>query len=185
MALKGTNQELGRPYNRRIVLETIRLYGPIARGDIDILVNNAAIFDLSPVEEITENSYDRIFAVNVKGLLFTLQAVAKSMIKRGKGGKIINMASQAGRRGEALVAVYCASKAALADIDPGTHLRRLGKSVNDLLDARAAGEIDPVRRPALDGIEDSGQFNHLQPVEAQPMSRRRAEPAMGRTSGRG
>ncbi len=45
----------------------------------------------------------------MKGLIFTLQTVAQSMIRRGKGGKIINFASQAGRRGEALVAVYCAS----------------------------------------------------------------------------
>ena len=51
-------------------------------GGIDILVNNAAIFDLAPIEEITEKSYDRIFAVNVKGLLFTLQAAAKNMIRR-------------------------------------------------------------------------------------------------------
>ena len=67
-------------------------------GGIDILVNNAAVFDLAPIEEITEQSYDRIFAVNVKGLLFTLQAVAKSMIARGRGGKIINMARAAGAR---------------------------------------------------------------------------------------
>jgi NAD(P)-dependent dehydrogenase (short-subunit alcohol dehydrogenase family) len=82
-------------------------------GAIDILVNNAAIFDLAPIVEVTEASYDKVFGVNVKGLFFTLQAVARHMIARGKGGKIINMASQAGRRGEALVSVYCASKAAV------------------------------------------------------------------------
>ena len=66
------------------------------RGGIDILVNNAALFDLAPVVEITRESYDRLFAVNVAGTLFTLQAAARSMVARGKGGKIINMASQAG-----------------------------------------------------------------------------------------
>ncbi|MDP2116294.1 MAG: SDR family NAD(P)-dependent oxidoreductase, partial [Brevundimonas sp.] len=70
----------------------------------DILINNAALFDLAPIVEINRESFDRLFAINVAGTLFTLQAVAKSMIARGKGGKIINMASQAGRRGEALVA---------------------------------------------------------------------------------
>src|SRR5690242_222600 len=45
-------------------------------GRIDVLVNNAAIFDMAPLLEITEASYDKQFAINVKGLLFTLQAVA-------------------------------------------------------------------------------------------------------------
>ena len=99
-------------------------------GGIDILVNNAAIFDLAPIEEVTEKSYDRIFAVNVKGLLFTLQAVAKRMIARGKGGKIINMASQAGRRGEALVSVYCASKAAVISITQSAGLGLINHRIN-------------------------------------------------------
>ncbi|BBI49413.1 hypothetical protein HORIV_18340 [Vreelandella olivaria] len=73
-------------------------------GGIDILVNNAAVFDMAPVLEVTEASFDKQFAVNTKGMFFTLQAVARSMVARGQGGKIINMASQAGRRGEALVA---------------------------------------------------------------------------------
>ena len=70
-------------------------------GRIDILINNAALFDLAPIVDITRASYDRLFAVNVAGPLFMLQAVARHMIARGGGGKIINMASQAGRRGEA------------------------------------------------------------------------------------
>ena len=65
-------------------------------GGVDILVNNAGIFDLAPIVEVSEASWDRLFAVNVKGLFFTLQAVARRMIARGRGGKIINMASQAG-----------------------------------------------------------------------------------------
>jgi NAD(P)-dependent dehydrogenase (short-subunit alcohol dehydrogenase family) len=62
-----------------------------------------ALFDLAPIVEITREDYDRLFDINVAGTLFTLQAGARSMIARGKGGKIINMASQAGRRGEPLV----------------------------------------------------------------------------------
>ena len=56
-------------------------------GRIDILVNNAAIFDMAPIGEITEASFDRIFAVNVKGLLFTLQAVAREMIAAGAAAR--------------------------------------------------------------------------------------------------
>ncbi len=84
----------------------------------DILIHNAALFDAAPIVEISRASYDKLFSVNVAGTLFTLQAAARSMIARGKGGKIINMASQAGRRGEALVAVYCATKAAVDFADP-------------------------------------------------------------------
>ncbi|MEL7528761.1 MAG: SDR family NAD(P)-dependent oxidoreductase, partial [Pseudomonadota bacterium] len=80
-------------------------------GGLDILINNAALFDLAPIVEITRDSYDRLFTINVAGTLFTMQAAARSMIRRGKGGKIINMASQAGRRGEPLVGIYCATKA--------------------------------------------------------------------------
>ena len=99
-------------------------------GGIDILVNNAGIFDLSPILEITPQSYDKIFAVNVKGLLFTLQAVARQMVKQGRGGKIINMSSQAGRRGEALVAVYCASKAAVISLTQSAGLALIKDKVN-------------------------------------------------------
>ena len=85
-------------------------------GGIDILINNAAIFTAAPITEIQREDYQQLFDINVSGTLFTLQAVVKKMIERGKGGKIINMASQAGRRGEPLVAVYCATKAAVISL---------------------------------------------------------------------
>ena len=99
-------------------------------GGIDILVNNAGIFSMGPLLEISPASYDKIFAVNVKGLLFTLQAVARQMVKQGRGGKIINMASQAGRRGEPLVAVYCASKAAVISITQSAGLALIKDKIN-------------------------------------------------------
>jgi NAD(P)-dependent dehydrogenase (short-subunit alcohol dehydrogenase family) len=99
-------------------------------GKIDILVNNAGIFDMQPILEITEAEYDRVFDINVKGLLFTLQAVAKEMVGRGVKGKIINIASQAGRRGEPLVAVYCASKAAVISITQSAGLALIPHGIN-------------------------------------------------------
>ena len=99
-------------------------------GGIDILVNNAALFDMAPFGEISEASYDKIFTVNVKGTLFTLQAVAQAMIARAKGGKIINFASQAGRRGEPLVAVYCASKAAVISLTQSAGLALIKHRIN-------------------------------------------------------
>jgi len=82
-------------------------------GTITALVNNAAVFDLAPLLESDEASYERIFDVNVKGMFFTMQAVLRQMVDARVGGCVINLASQAGRRGEALVSHYCASKAAV------------------------------------------------------------------------
>ena len=109
-------------------------------GGIDILINNAGIFDMQPLFDITEASYDRLFAVNVKGLLFTLQAVARSMVAQGRPGKIINLASQAGRRGEGLVTAYCATKAAVINITQSTALALAPHRIN--VNAIAPGVID-------------------------------------------
>ncbi|PXX97243.1 L-iditol 2-dehydrogenase [Halomonas sp. LBP4] len=119
-------------------------------GGIDILVNNAAIFDMAPVLEVTEESFDRQFAVNTKGLFFTLQAVAKAMVARGRGGKIINMASQAGRRGEPLVSVYCASKAAVISLTQSCGLSLIAHGIN--VNGIAPGVVDTPMWDEVDAL---------------------------------
>lgn len=109
-------------------------------GRIDILVNNAALFTAAPIADIERRDFDRVFAVNVAGTLFTMQAVARHMIARGGGGKIVNMASQAGRRGEALVAVYCASKAAIISLTQSAGLNLIAHGIN--VNAIAPGVVD-------------------------------------------
>ncbi|NTI78551.1 L-iditol 2-dehydrogenase [Rhizobium rhizogenes] len=109
-------------------------------GRIDILINNAALFTAAPLVEISETDYRRVFDVNVYGPLFTMQAVAKHMIAAGNGGKIINMASQAGRRGEPLVAVYCATKAAVISLTQSAGLNLIEHRIN--VNAIAPGVVD-------------------------------------------
>lgn len=109
-------------------------------GRIDILINNAAIFAADPIVDITRDDYDRAFAINVGGTLFTMQAVARHMIARGGGGRIINMASQAGRRGESLVAVYCATKAAVISLTQSAAMNLIQHGIN--VNAISPGVVD-------------------------------------------
>ncbi len=109
-------------------------------GRIDILINNAAIFTAAPIVEIAREDYSRVFDINVGGTLFTLQAVARHMVGRGGGGKIINMASQAGRRGEPLVAVYCATKAAVISLTQSAGLNLIEHGIN--VNAISPGVVD-------------------------------------------
>jgi NAD(P)-dependent dehydrogenase (short-subunit alcohol dehydrogenase family) len=119
-------------------------------GAVDILVNNAAVFDMAPIIEVTEESWNQLFAVNAKGLFFTLQAVARRMIAQGRGGKIINMASQAGRRGEPLVSVYCASKAAVISLTQSAGLDLIKYRIN--VNGIAPGVVDTPMWDRVDAL---------------------------------
>ena len=130
-------------------------------GRIDILVNNAGIFDMAPTIEITRESLRRVYAVNVEGLLFTLQAVARQMIAQGGGGRIVNLASQAGRRGEALVAVYCSSKAAVISLTQSTGLDLIRYGIN--VNAIAPGVVDAEHWDHVDA--SFARYENLQPGE--------------------
>lgn len=119
-------------------------------GKLDILINNAALFDLAPIVEITRQSYERLFSINVAGTLFTLQAAARQMIRQGHGGRIINMASQAGRRGEALVGVYCATKAAVISLTQSAGLDLIKHRIN--VNAIAPGVVDGEHWDGVDAL---------------------------------
>ena len=109
-------------------------------GGLDILVNNAGVGKIIPFLETTERDWDFMFNVNCKGLLWCSQAAARVMIEQGRGGKIINLASQAGRRGEAFVLAYCASKACVINMTQSMALALAEHKIN--VNAIAPGVVD-------------------------------------------
>jgi NAD(P)-dependent dehydrogenase (short-subunit alcohol dehydrogenase family) len=121
-----------------------------AFDQIDILINNAALFTAAPIVEIKREDYTRVFDINVAGTLFTMQAVAQHMIERGIKGRIINMASQAGRRGEPLVAVYCATKAAVISLTQSAGLNLIKHGIN--VNAISPGVVDGEHWDSVDAL---------------------------------
>ena len=143
-------------------------------GGIDILINNAAIFTAAPITEIQREDYQQVFDINVSGTLFTLQAVAKKMIERGKGGKIINMASQAGRRGESLVAVYCATKAAVISLTQSAGLNLIKHKIN----------VNAISPGVVDGEHWDGVDAFFSKFEEKPLGQKKKEVGEGVPYGR-
>jgi NAD(P)-dependent dehydrogenase (short-subunit alcohol dehydrogenase family) len=90
-------------------------------GDLDILVNNAGTITMRPVVELSEDEWDLVMDVNAKGVFLCSQAVLAHMLSR-KTGAIVNVASQAGKRGYRLFAHYCGSKAAVIVFSKGLAL---------------------------------------------------------------
>jgi NAD(P)-dependent dehydrogenase (short-subunit alcohol dehydrogenase family) len=89
---------------KRFVTETAKAFGPI-----DVLVNNSGIYINKPVEDITEEEYDAVMDINLKGTFLCTKYVLPSMVRR-KRGAIVNVSSDSGLVGTAGSSVYCASK---------------------------------------------------------------------------
>lgn len=119
-------------------------------GGIDILVNNAGIFNMAPIEEVTVEDYRRQYDVNVGGTIFATQAVVPGMKRRGKGGAIINFSSQAGRRGEPNISIYCSTKAAVISITQSLALELAGDGIR--VNAIAPGVVDTPMWATVDGL---------------------------------
>ena len=119
-------------------------------GGIDILVNNAGIFNMAPIEEVSVEDYRRQYDVNVGGTIFTCQAVVPGMKARGQGGAIINFSSQAGRRGEPNITVYCSTKAAVISVTQSLALELAPHNIR--VNAIAPGVVDTPMWDAVDAL---------------------------------
>jgi NAD(P)-dependent dehydrogenase (short-subunit alcohol dehydrogenase family) len=84
-----------------------------ALGGVDVLVNSAGIFKLIPLLDITVQDWNTMFSINTRAMLTTMQVSVRRMLADGQGGKIINLASMAAKKGGAMEGHYAASKAAV------------------------------------------------------------------------
>ncbi len=116
----------------------------------DVLFNNAAVFDMGSILDADLAQYDRLFGVNVRAFYAVMQAVAKSMVANGQHGSIINLASQAGHRGEALVAHYCATKAAVISYTQSSALALAPHKIR--VNAISPGVIDTPMWASVDAL---------------------------------
>jgi NAD(P)-dependent dehydrogenase (short-subunit alcohol dehydrogenase family) len=130
-------------------------------GPVDILFNNAAVFDMAPLLASSLAMYQRLFDVNVKGTFLVMQQVLQTMVDAGRLGAIINLASQAGRRGEALVAHYCASKAAVISYTQSAALAMAPHGIR--VNAIAPGVVDTPMWHHVDSL--FARYEGLQPGE--------------------
>ncbi len=98
----------------RLVAGTVEKY-----GKLDIMVNNAGVAITKPMLEMSEEEYNTVLDSNLKSVYFGSAAAAKEMIKQGRGGRIINMASIGGLVGTKNISTYGASKAGVLNLTKG------------------------------------------------------------------
>jgi len=159
-----------------IVAEIQRMVDSVVAefGRIDILVNCAGVVQAKPFLEITEDDWDRILDVNLKGTTFCIQAVAAQMIRQVPGqvktagradrsyGKIVNFSSISGRHGRALQLHYAASKTAIISITQSAALALAPYNIN--VNAVAPGVVPTAMWEQID--RERGHIFGTKPGEA-------------------
>jgi len=151
-----------------IIVKTVETF-----GKIDILVNNAGIIRRAPLTKFTEKDWDDVININQKTLFFLSQAVAKVMIEKGQGGKIINIASLLSFQGGILVPSYTASKSAVMGLTRlmANELAAHGINVNAIApgymatDNTAPLRADPKRSKEILGRIPAGRWGQPQDLQ--------------------
>ncbi|MCC7411626.1 MAG: glucose 1-dehydrogenase [Gammaproteobacteria bacterium] len=113
---------------RQADVEQLLERAALCLGGLDILVNNAGIEIVRPITELTEQDWDALMSVNVKGVFFGCKH-GIPILERSGGGAVINMASVAGLIGWPLLSAYCASKGAVIQLTKALAQEYKGRSV--------------------------------------------------------
>ncbi|QRV93975.1 short chain dehydrogenase [Ceratobasidium sp. AG-Ba] len=129
-------------------------------GGIDVMVANAGIYKTSPILEMSDEMFDQVYAVNVKGVFHCYQAAACAMIPRG-GGRIIGACSASGKGGDLNKAAYCSSKFAVRGLSQSAarEWAKYGVTVNTY--APGPVDTDMWNKDVLGGIGESEQIRKL------------------------
>ncbi len=98
-------------------------------GRVDVLVNAGAITDRGTILDTTPDLFDRMFAVNLRGPFFLMQAAIRLMIAKGVQGSIVNIGSMSEHAGQPFISAYCASKGALATLTRNTAFAVMGNRI--------------------------------------------------------
>ena len=151
-------------------------------GRIDILVNNAASRpgpDRMPVVDLEEEAWDMVQRVNLKGTFLCCKALAREMIRQGKGGKIIIISSVAGKRGVARFAAYCTSKFGLIGFTQALALELAPYRIN--VNAVCPGLVD-TERVAYIATALAPEGESAEEYRAQMLRQRASEIPLGRVA---
>jgi meso-butanediol dehydrogenase/(S,S)-butanediol dehydrogenase/diacetyl reductase len=156
-------------------------------GHIDIVVNNAASRpgpDRVPVVDLTEEAWDAVQAVNLKGMFLCCRAGARHMLERGGGGKIITLSSAVGKRGRARFAAYCTSKFGVIGFTQSLALELAAARIN--VNAICPGLVDTERvgfiGAALSDEDVSGEAWLESERHAEDMARQISEIPLARSA---
>ena len=141
-----------------------------AFGRIDVLGNIAGLSWQDRVEDVTEEDWDRMFAVNVKGMFFLTQAALPHLLE--SGGNIINIASNAGLQGMAYTAAYCASKGAVVQMTKALAMEMAKTPVR--VNAIAPGGVDTPMIRNFKQVDDGDRHLVRRMIAFKPMSQPRA-----------
>lgn len=127
---------------------------PVKRwGGLDVIFNNAGIPMARPIEEVSEEDYDRLFAINVKGVFLGCKLALPELLRRG-GGSIVNMSSSGGLLARASDPVYSASKHAVMGLTKGLAVTYAQRNVR--INAVCPG---PISTPLIWGGQDPDQVS--------------------------